>query len=267
MRIAFLISALVLAQTVGVPAAEPATFIELPFRYVFGGHRNGKWLTSEQAGMVMKPGTTFRMFTLKGEDGKLTASKAAADVDVCTDVWIATIDPEMDTHAIAVSAPWNPMPRPVKFAATTQEVYMKAVSEILAAQGIRKPVVKITQHLRVDLDGDGNEEVLLAATHYPTAEGEGSAPMAAGAGNYSFVALLRMVDGKVVTQLIEGEFYPKAQEFNAPNVHEVGGVLDLDGDGKMEIIHHSQYYEGGATTAWQLGAKKAVKVLELACGV
>jgi hypothetical protein len=50
-------------------------------------------------------------------------------------------------------------------------------------------------------------------------------------------------------------------------VHEVGAVLDLDGDGKMEIVLHSQYYEGGATTVWQLGAKEAKRVLEIACGV
>jgi hypothetical protein len=124
--------------------------------------------------------------------------------------------------------------------------------------------VKITQHLRVDLDGDGNEEVLLAATNYPSAEG--SAPRAATAGSYSFVALRRVIDGKVSKQILSGEFYRKAQDFNAlpPNVHEVAGILDLDGDGKMEIILNWQYYEGDGTTAWKLGSKKAEKVLEIA---
>lgn len=263
---AFILTA-TLAFSAATRAADAATFLELPFRYVIGGHSGGKWLTSEQAGKTVKPGTSFRIFTLKGEDGKLTVSKAAPDEDVCMDVWMAEIHPEMDMHGIAIAAAWNPMPRAAKAADTTQEAYVKAVSEILAGEGIRKPLVKIKQHLRVDLDGDGEEEVLLSATHYPTAEGEGSAPTSAGAGNYSFVALRRMIAGKVVTQILEGEFYEKAQEFNAPNVHEVGGLLDLDGDGKMEVILHSQYYEGGGTTVWKLGAKKAVKVLEIACGV
>jgi hypothetical protein len=249
------------------PAADVAAFIELPYRYVIGGHADGKWLDTGKAGKGLKPGTAFRIFTLKGENGKLTVKKAAPEADVCMDVWMAEMDPEVDMRGIAVSAAWNPMPRVAKAAATTQEVYVKAVSDILVAQGIRKPVVKIKQHLRVDLDGDGEEEVLLSATHYPTTEGEGSAPTSAGAGNYSFVALRRVIAGKVVTQILEGEFYEKAQEFNAPNVHEVGGILDLNGDGRMELILHSQYYEGGATTVWQLGAKEAVRVLEIACGV
>ncbi|MCP5541586.1 MAG: hypothetical protein H7A52_15700 [Akkermansiaceae bacterium] len=262
-------TALLIAAAAGFSAAaEPATFLELPYRYVIGGFRDGKWLTSEQAGKTIAPGAAFRLFTLKGEAGRVTARRAGPDVDVCPDVWIAALDTEPDeTPAIAVAAPWNPLPRPVKIADNTVEVYVKAVAEILAGQGIRKPDVRITQHLRVDLDGDGEEEVLLAATHYPTADGEGSAPTASGPGDYSFVALRRVVDGRVVTQILDGEFYEKAQEFNAPNVHHVGGLLDLDGDGVMEIVLHSQYYEGGATTLWKLGPKGAEKVLEIGCGV
>jgi hypothetical protein len=261
------ISILALILTRTASAADGSTFVELPYGYVIGGHAAGKWLTSEQAGRALKPGTAFRLFNLKGAAGKMTVSKAAPDADVCPDVWIAQINRETDAHAIAIAATWNPMPRPVTSAATTQEAYVKAVSDVLAGKGIKKPVVKIAQHLRADLDGDGEEEVLLSATHYPDEDGGMGAPMAAAAGNYSFVALRRVVGGKVVTQILNGEFYPKAQESSAPNIHEVGGLLDLDGDGRMEIILDSTYYEGGGTTVWRLDARKAVKVLEIECGV
>ena len=257
----------VLSVTVTAHSADVTPVLEMPWRYIVGAHSDGKWLNSEEAGKKIKKGTSFQLYTLKGAQGKVVASKASPDEDVCPDVWLAELgDKDFETEAIGIAASWNAMPREVKSADTKQEVYVKAVSDILLEQGIKKPVVKITQHLRVDLDGDGEEEVLLAATHYPSAEGEGNAPMAAGSGNYSFVALRRVLDGKVVTQILDGEFYPKSMEFNAPNVHRVGAVLDLDGDGKMEIVLHSQYYEGGATTAWKVGAKKAVKVMEVGCG-
>lgn len=256
-----------LAPVFSLNAAEPSAFVELPYRYVIGGHADGKWLDTGKAGKAIRPGTDFSVHTLKGENGKLTVQKSAPMDDVCMDIWMVEMDLPVDMRGIAIAADWNPVPRPVKVSGTTQEIYVKAVRELLIAQGIPKPVVKITQHLRVDLEGDGEVEVLLSATHYPTAEGEGSAPTSAAAGNYSFTALRRLIGGKVVTQILEGEFYEKAAEFNAPNVHDVGGVLDLDGDGKMEIILHSQYYEGGATTVWQVGAKEAVRVLEIACGV
>ena len=58
-----------------------------------------------------------------------------------------------------------------------------------------------------------------------------------------------MVAGKVETQLVEGEFYPKAYptptddnaSFNAPNAYKLLAVLDLDGDGKTEIVVGSNY--------------------------
>lgn len=262
-----LMTLLVWVSVDGSKAVEPATFIELPYRYVIGGHAKGQWLNTEQAGKAIQPGTRFRLCTLKGEQGQVTVQKSAPMDDVCMDIWMAETESPVDQPAIAIAADWNPMPRAVKNSSTTQDVYVKAVRELLIAQGIAKPVVKITQHLRVDLEGDGQDEVLLSATHYPTAEGEGSAPTSAGSGNYSFTALRRLIGGKVVTQILEGEFYEKATEFSAPNVHQVGAVLDLDGDGKMEIVLHSQYYEGGATTVWQLGAKEAKRVLEIACGV
>lgn len=267
MKLHIVIAAAIAAHAASMHAAEVATFLELPVRFVIGGHSAGRWLESEKAGKTINPGTTYRLFTLKGESGKVKVTKAAPEADVCMEVWMAELDEVIDEDCIGVAASWNPMPRSVKLADTKQDVYVKAVTDILTAQGIKKPVVKITQHLRMDLDGDGEEEVLLAATRYPTAEGEGSAPMAATAGSYSFVALRRVIGGKVETQIIGGEFYPKNMEFNAPNVYHVGGVLDMDGDGRMEIIMNSQYYEGGDTTVWKLGKKQAEKVLEIACGV
>ena len=251
-----------------VLSAADATFIELPFRYVIGGHSGGKWLSSEQAGKGIKPGTEFRICTLAGEKGKLTVSKAAPEADVCPDVFLANVSPDQDeTKGIAINATWNPMPRAVKSESLTEASSVEAVRNLLAIKGIKKPNVKIRQHLRVDLDGDGQEEVIITATHYAKAEGEGSAPMELAAGDYSMVLLVRTKADKKITQTLVGETYPKVREDVTPYVHDVGGVLDVDGDGSLEILLHSQYYEGGGTAVWKLGKDKAAKVLEVECGV
>ncbi len=46
----------------------------------------------------------------------------------------------------------------------------------------------------------------------------------------------------MVTEFIAGELYPK-DEANTPNVYKIPAVLDLNGDGKLEVIVHSQYYD------------------------
>jgi hypothetical protein len=61
-----------------------------------------------------------------------------------------------------------------------------------------------------------------------------------------------VVKGKVVTSLIEGDFFPQGLAFVAPGEQRVGAVLDLNGDGVMEIVLFGRYYEGDWVKAYRL---------------
>jgi hypothetical protein len=43
-------------------------------------------------------------------------------------------------------------------------------------------------------------------------------------------------------------------------------VLDLDGDGKMEVIVDSAYYEGEATTVYRCTPEKIQELVSTGCG-
>jgi hypothetical protein len=154
----------------------------------------------------------------------------------------------------------------------TQKVYVDAVRDFLKTKGIEQPKVKIDGIQRVDLDGDGEEEVLISATNY--FKKDNSVPMRSPAGSYSMVLLRRVVAGKVETQLVEGEFHPKAYpkaaqdegRFDAPNAYKVIAILDLDGDGKMEVVVGSNYYEGEEITIYRSDPKKSEALLSVSCG-
>jgi hypothetical protein len=115
----------------------------------------------------------------------------------------------------------------------------------------------------VDLEGDGEDEVLISATNYHTTHG---VPTGASAGSYSFVILRRVVEGKVRTQFVDGEVYTKSKVFNAPSQYEISAILDLDGDGKMEVVIESAYYEGGATMIYRCTPAKIEELVAVACG-
>jgi FG-GAP repeat len=251
-------------------AADLHPIVEVQSGYLFGAISDGKWVKADETAKLIGDETTYRVYGLKQALDEAKGGKPKAVEDVCTDMLSVSLSPKPEKGVIAIAAPWNALPRKPQVTDPTQKTYADAVREFLRTKGIDQPKVKIDNIVRVDLEGDGEDEVLISATNYFSKR----VPMRSRAGSYSMVLLRRVIDGKVETQLIKGEFYPKAypkaaQEegrFNAPNAYKVIAVLDLDGDGKMEIVIGSDYYEGEETTIYRCDPKKSEALLSVACG-
>ena len=254
------------------PAADLHPIVEVESGFLFGAISDGKWIKADETAKLIGDEITYRVYGLTQALGEVKGGKPKAVEDVCTDTLSVSLSPQPEKGVIAIAAPWNALPRKPQVTDPTQKAYVEAVRDFLKTKGIEQPEVKIDNIFRVDLDGDGEEEVLISATNY--FRKDESVPMRSPAASYSMVLLRRVVAGKVETQLIVGEFYPKAypkakQEegrFDAPNAYKVIAMLDLDGDGNMEVVIHSHYYEGGETTIYRCDPKKAEALLSVACG-
>ncbi len=247
-------------------AADLHPIVETDTGYLFGGSADGKWVKAEKVVKSMKGGTPFRVFGLNEEVGKATAGKPkSVEAEACADMLTVSFSPEPKDGVIALSAPWNALPRKPQIVDPTQQVQVDAVREFLVSRRMSDPQVKITRILRVDLDGDGEDEELINATNYFTEDGDVPLDTAAP-GSYSIVLLRRVVAGKVQTELIAGDLYVK-DESSASHLYEIPAVLDLNGDGKLEVIVHSHYYEGSATTIYDCSGGKCQDVLYVACGL
>jgi hypothetical protein len=238
-----------------------------PTGYLLGGSAGGQWVKPEAAAGLIPGGESYRLYTLTGEAGNSVGGKPAKGEDACVDTLYVTLAPFPAGRGslVAVAGPWNAMPRRPKIASPEAQAYKDAAAEILRSKGIDNPKVNLTQVIQVDLDGDGEEEVLVSATNYARFTHGGLTPDAR-AGDYSLVFLRKVVQGKVITSIITGDFYPKAKKFSGPAEHRVIGVLDLNGDGKMEIVLSGRYYEGDWVEAYRVQGAKITKLFNMGCG-
>jgi hypothetical protein len=246
--------------------------VEVHNGYLFGSIADGKWTNAGETAKLLTDQVTYRVYGLTQELSEAKGGKPTSAEVPCEQTLIVSLSPKAEKGVIAVAAPWNALPRKPKVIDPDQKVYVDAVRDFLKTKGIEQTKVNIENIVRIDLDGDGEEEVLISATNYFSKDGH--VPMRSPAGSYSMVLLRRVVSGKVETRVIAGEFHSKPHprkgpddaSFDAPNAYKVIAALDLDGDGKMEIVVGSNYYEGEEMTIYSCDPKKNQPLLSVACG-
>lgn len=233
--------------------------------YLLGGWSGKAWLQHQPAARLVRGRERYRFYDLTGALGVAAGDSPSAfgPEGPCVETLSVSFaaPPGIPGDFVAVSGAFDPLPRPPILLSTDQQVYRDAAAAILREKGIARPDVRLTQVIRVDLDGDGAEEVLVSATHYARGLSPG-----AGAGDYSMVFLRRVLNGQVATRLISGDFFPRAVKFGSPAEHRVAAILDLNGDGIMEIVLFGRYYEGDWITAFHVDREGIVEILSAGCG-
>jgi hypothetical protein len=264
----FITSLCLLAFCLSVPAQmKVVPILEMKVRGVLGGVENGKWLDAATTVAKLKGGENYTLYGIEGvNEGEMKIAKPEASMDVCEDFFPIEMEDEAVTGvALGDGYKWDPMPRAPKAIDLNSAVYKKIVADVLKTKKIAKTTIKLMQAVRIDLEGDGKEEVLITATFYDS----GAITPTAKRGNYSFVMIRRIIGKTVQNTVIDGEFYTKNIEFGAPYEYEISAIADLNGDGKMEIVLHGAYYEGSSSWVYEMknGRLTEVKALSVGCGV
>lgn len=237
---------------------------------VMGGVANGKWIESEEMARMMKGGERYTLYSLTRRVGVRTGTKPVSQGAPCTEtMYVEGLGRKEDAkNLIAVAGNWNALTRVPKVESNNSPAYRAVVASLLRRKGIARPQVKIVKVLRVDLDGDGQEEVLINATRVKRWETGGITPEA-NAGDYSVVILRKVVGGRLRTLVLDEEYHPKGgrqENEGTPYEYNLVAVLDLNGDGRMEVIVQGGYYEGDWKTVYEIKGGTVKNIFGCGCG-
>jgi peptidoglycan hydrolase-like protein with peptidoglycan-binding domain len=247
----------------GEALANPsfAFVLDSQTKFLLGGSSNGAWYDPKDAATQLLGQEQYRLYTLAGQAGIARGSQAqGADPGPCEHIFTVELDPQPSERTIAVASDWDPLPRTPRQVEPSPEL-QQALTTWLTQQGIAQPELKITQSYEIDLQGDGSPEIVLAATRYA---GDYFGP-SAQAGDYSGIWLWNPTSASL--QELESEVYPSADEFIAPNRFTLLAVLDLNGDGELELVIDVSYYEGAATEIYTFNSSGFQRVIGEGCGV
>jgi hypothetical protein len=236
--------------------------VDVSSGYLLGGTVNGAWRDGKALAPLLRGGERYRVYGAGGALGASPGTRPRVIDEICSETFLVRVRPARDTAGIAVGGEWNALPRPVARLDPAGAVYREAVREIVARNGIRNPQVRITRLLRADLDGDGRDEVIGSATR-----GRSDVGIRVEAGDYSLVFVRTVVGGAVRTLALAEEYYPAASNEKILNTHTIAAVLDLDGDGTMEVVTRGDYYEGDWGTIHRVRGGRKEELASAGCGV
>ena len=249
---------------------------ELHSGYLLGGAQDGFWMEPDMAKECVSSDLAFKTYALDGPTGRAPVkAKLVPGGEPCPETVILDFasDDARGEPVLAVSCPWNPAPRKTRVCDPDNKTYRKAAADVLKAAGLKNPKVRVNQILRADLDGDGEEEAIVSAnTFVPGRPGENDPdakrlPSSVKAGFHSLVFLRRLVGDTVQTIVLVQEIArPQKGLQPMPVTNKVVCVLDLNGDGRMEIVTYGRYYEGEWLNVFDIEGLAVRDVLTVGCG-
>lgn len=243
-------------------ADQPGDPIPVVADLLLGGWMNGSWVDADAIASHVPNGLKYRTYRFDGRGSDSTGSSPHYEEEGCEYYAVDFADGLVPNDTLlAVSSHHDGMPRRPKLQTGGLKPYEELVANYLKKNGISAEP-DIQQLVRVDLDGDGSEEVVIVA-------GNANSSLPYFAENtYSLVLFRRLVDGRVLTEVLHEHYYHEDIEgmADSPSGYKTVFAVDLNGDGSLELILRGSYYEGFWYEIYEFTSKGLKKVLSAGLG-
>ena len=234
--------------------SEGGTFLLL------GGIQDGIWLGPDTAAAQIQDGTVF---DIRSTNARLQMTGRISGPDPICGAYFIDADENIPVSGmIGVANGWPVTQRNVEELSSENEFYRQVVMDWLIEQGISTPVVENLHVSRVDIEGDGVDEVFISASHFKDATGHMSEY-----GDYTVILMRKVQGDNAVTLDLVMDVYPSQEpELTFPIEYSLANFIDLDQDGNLEVIIEINRWEGFGAAVYQINGSDRVQVLQAFCG-
>ncbi len=196
-----------------------------------------------------------------GVTGDTTEACFDGSVGPTIDATVGTATPPgFGYSAVALPAIWPLHPRPVVVVEASIPAYEAAGQAVFADDPVDASLGTVEQIVLADLDGDGDEEALVSFEHVD------ESAIVGAPGDLSAILLIATATGTSTT--VVSSFVGPLEDGVTSIIDRfrVLGVADLNGDGRMEVVVHSWYYEGAGAIVFEYDGTSLNDVLSTGCG-
>jgi hypothetical protein len=112
----------------------------------------------------------------------------------------------------------------------------------------------------VDIEGDGTDEVFISAAHLDDSQ------HTTKAGDYSILLLRQVLGNEAITKLVAGDVYRSLEpEITFPRMYSFANFIDLNQDGRLEVVVDIQKWEGIGAQVYQIDGDDIIQTLSAEC--
>ena len=222
------------------------------------------WYTAAEVSNQLESITAFRLYNLSTYVGDVRGQLSSPpERSYCPEnTYLKFEQTEGLPFRIGLDGKWNALPRIPNELSPNIESYRDLVQDKLKKNGIKNPEIQINKIYQVDLDGDGGDEILIFPNHFKNGLHRGGVYE----GDYSLLFLRKLKGNDVITvPLYERYVTADFPDARAAEI-ELVGLLDLNGDGVIEILAGERMSKGYRYHIYDSHLDNGKEVLTLYCG-
>ena len=225
---------------------------------LLGGVSNTEWLTPDRSVTRYGGEATYSLHSLTQASKYFLWGEMPEISPTCKIYTVGTEAGLDEAGFVAVLNGWNIQKRHVSELSAEGEFYQQAVLDWLTTEGLKEAEIGTLQVIRVDLEGDGTDEIFISATRL---DGQ-----ITKAGDYSIVLMRKVIGNDIVTKLVAGEVYHSNDaELTFPRTYSLANFIDLNQDGVLEVVVGYSKWEGFGARVYQADGQELTQVLQAGC--